>query len=445
MMEKAPNWKTNFNPTLFRKALDSKELQELIKKAEKEYVYWDKFRFYNPPNGFTIEEAWAYLKFSRVTNQENTFVRDKNGESFVFTTTKTMFQKLSYIDSNTSGFLTSEWGKPTDNQKNQLIISGLTEEAIASSQIEGANTSRKVAKEMILSQRKPKNRSEQMIINNYQVMQRLIDWKDLDLNREILLEIQKTITNEAINKTEDSGRFRKNDDDIHVVDPVTQLSVYTPPNENIFQKELDRLIEFANKDEDGEDFIHPVIKASIIHFWLAYLHPFVDGNGRTARAIFYWYMLKKNYWVFQYLSISRAIKLTRTQYDNAFLRTEMDDNDLTYFILYQIKTINESINNFISHYEKKIKDNKKIEFLTIKLKNFNTRQISLIDYLYNHPETIINIKMHQNRYQTAYQTARMDLIKLTEVGFLTQIADGNKYIYVSNKEAINKIIKKTEK
>jgi len=445
MIKKSPNWRSSFTPDIFQKALNSVELQEIVKRAEKEYVYWDKFRFYTPPKGFTVEEAWAYLKFSRSANQENTLVKDEKGNRFVFTTTKTMFQKLSYVDSNTSGFLSSEWGKPTDAQKNQLIISGLSEEAIASSQIEGANTSRKVAKEMLLSQRKPRNRSEQMILNNYRVMQKIVDFKDLELNRDILLELQKTITENAMDNPDDAGRFRKDVDNIQVVDPDTGLSVHIPPPESIFHKELDRLIAFVNKDEDGEDFIHPVVKASVIHFWLAYLHPFVDGNGRTARALFYWYMLKKNYWVFQYLSISRVIKLTRTQYDNAFLKTELDDNDLTYFILYQIKAINQSIDSFISHYKKKIEDNRKIESISIKLKGFNTRQISLINYLYSHSDITVTIKWHQNKYQTAYQTARTDLIKLSESGFLSQVTDGRKYVYIPNIPEITKIIEPIKK
>jgi hypothetical protein len=42
-------------------------------------------------------------------------------------------------------------------------------------------------------------------------------------------------------------------------------------------------------------FIHPVMRAITLHFWLAYDHPFCDGNGRTARALFYWSMLKQGY------------------------------------------------------------------------------------------------------------------------------------------------------
>lgn len=45
---------------------------------------------------------------------------------------------------------------------------------------------------------------------------------------------------------------------------------------------------------------------------IAYMHPFVDGNGRTARALFYWYMLKSGYWLTEYLSISRVIAKSKS-------------------------------------------------------------------------------------------------------------------------------------
>jgi len=440
MIKRPPEWKKKLNPDFFRRALDSSELQKLIKHAEKEYVYWDKFKYYTPPKDFSIEEAWAFLKFSRLSNRETAPVRDETGKSFAFTQTKIMYQKLSYIDSNTSGFLKSSLEKPSESQKSQLILSGISEEAIASSQIEGANTSRKIAKEMILSQRKPRTVDEQMIINNYQVMQRLMDWKDLSLNKEMLLEIQKNITTNTLKNEKDAGRFRQDADNIQIVDSLTGDIAFTPPSEKIFLNELNRLIKFANTEEPEEEFLHPVIKASILHFWIAYLHPFVDGNGRTARAIFYWYLLRKNYWLFQYLSVSRAIKMSRAQYDEAFLKTELDDNDLTYFIIYKAKVIGESIEAFVSHYQKKLKEFERNEILSRQLVDLNERQIALLYSLDKSSGKNIDIKTHKTKNQIAYQTARADLIKLSKRGLLTQLANNKKYIYVPNNAAIKKLL-----
>ena len=191
MFSHPPDWRKRLQPDFLQKAFKSEALNDLIKQAEKKYVDWNTFKHYQIPKDFIPETAWAYLKFNRFSNRERTPVKSTANDSFTYIITKTMYKRLSFIDSNTSGFLGSDVEKPTEIQKNKLIISGLTEEAIASSQIEGANTSRKVAKKMLLSKRKARNKDEQMIINNYQVMQRLLDWKDFPLSLNMLQDIKK--------------------------------------------------------------------------------------------------------------------------------------------------------------------------------------------------------------------------------------------------------------
>lgn len=439
MIDPPPNWINIFSPTLIQKSLKSEELRELTKRADKDYVYWEKFKYYPMPSGFTPEEAWAYLRFSRQSNTETTPVKDSSYKNFTFTITKNMYQKLSLIDSNTSGFLTADIERPNSNQKNQLIISGLTEEAIASSQIEGANTSRKVAKQMLLSQRKAKTRDEQMIINNYQVMQRLQDWKDLDLSLEMLLDIQKNITINTLSDKNDSGRLRTDEDGINVVNSATGEIIFSPPNAEFVKNELGKLIQYANTDESEDEFVHPVIKANILHFWLAYLHPFVDGNGRTARAIFYWYLLKKNYWMFQYLSVSRIIKKSKVQYDNSFLYTELDENDLTYFLSYVLKSVVLSIKEFSEYYNEKLEKEKIVQKLARELGEFNSRQINLLQDLNINKDNRIDVSIHRVNNRISYETARTDLDYLVHKNFLNKIHSGRKFVFVPNTLEIKKI------
>ena len=124
------------------------------------------------------------------------------------------------------------------------------------------------------------------------------------------------------------------DKQIYVQDHVDGEIAHTPPDSELVEKYMEDLCEFANSEKP---FIHPIIKASIIHFQIGYIHPFMDGNGRTARALFYWFLVKKEYTLIKNISISRAILNSRIQYDKAFLKTENDNNDMTYFINYQLK------------------------------------------------------------------------------------------------------------
>ena len=95
---------------------------------------------------------------------------------------------------------------------------------------------------------------------------------------------------------------------------ITGEVAHEPPSYEKIPEIINQLCDFANKDDT---FIHPIIKAIIIHFLISFLHPFVDGNGRTARSLFYWYMLKKGYWMREFLSISRIIYKKKNLYEKA--------------------------------------------------------------------------------------------------------------------------------
>lgn len=437
---KPPNWRKILEGGRFTKLFGIKELNELTKIAQREYDYWDSIKHYPLPNGVSAEEVWAYIKFTRMSNSETTPVKIENNGNFSFSINRTMLQKLSFIDSNASGFLASEGDKPSPTQIDQLILSGITEEAIASSQLEGANTSRKVAKEMILNKRKPRTHGEQMIINNFQVMQQLMEWKNLPLSIDMVKEIQINITRDTLDDPKDYGKFRTDEDHIAVVNSLTGESVFTPPSSEFVLTELNRFVQFANTSENKDEYIHPVIKAIILHFWLAYLHPFVDGNGRTARAIFYWYLLNRQYWLFQYLSVSRVIKKAKVSYDKAYIYSELDENDMTYFMTYNLKVISQAINDFIGYYKQKMLKENKVKIVSSDLPGFNDRQVRLLMYALKHPQKTISINQHQIINQVAYETARRDLLLLESKGYLASVTKGKKYLYMPCITQIDKAI-----
>ena len=183
------------------------------------------------------------------------------------------------------------------------------EEAITSSQLEGASTTRKIAKEMLETKRQPIDKSEQMIFNNYLLMKKALERKDEALSIELILELHAIATYKAIDNDAISGALRE-DNDIAVSNLYNELA-HTPPCFSSLKERLLSLCDFANEKHDGansDTFIHPLVKAIILHFMIGYIHPFGDGNGRTARAIFYWYMLSSGYWLFEYVSISKLMK-----------------------------------------------------------------------------------------------------------------------------------------
>jgi Fic family protein len=304
------------------------------------YLYWSELKHKKISQQISPEILWKITKTQRDSHPEIIKLSDLEGFEFKFNSTPYINQKLHEFDLNLGG-------KPKGNiipqdDKKQYLINSIMEEAIASSQIEGAVTTREHAKSMLRKGRKPKNRSEQMILNNYNTIKKIKPLTNKELTSELILEIHSSITKNTLEDSSNEGKYRAAND-ISVVD-LTGNVVYHPPDYKKIEQLMDDFCNFANESDETR-FIHPMIRAIILHFLIGYIHPFVDGNGRTARAIFYWYLLSRDYWLIEYMSISRIIIKSRTQYAKAYLYTELDENDLTYFINYQLKTTDLAFHN----------------------------------------------------------------------------------------------------
>jgi Fic family protein len=306
------------------------------------------------------------------------------------------------------------------------------EEAIASSQLEGAATTRKVAKQMIQERRRPRNRSERMILNNYNAMM-LIDerLRQTELSIDLLLELHATLTKDTLEPNQ-TGAFRNDSDDVVVADPSTGAVFHRPPPRAFIDKQITSLLEYANDKGSSHVFEHPLAKAIIIHFWVAYLHPFTDGNGRIARALFYWYMLRKNYRAFAYLPISKAIKLSPAQYRDAYIYSEQDDYDLTYFFDYNLRKVRQARDSFEKYLELKHEENARMSTAVSRHFGFSERQIQLLKYFYKNSGASTTIATHSHVNNVSRMTARKDLEQLEKEGFLRSTKLGRERVFTAS-------------
>lgn len=430
MIEKPPAYTLN-NDNKSISMMIEMQSDDLFKKIQDEYLYWDRIKYKS--TAYSPEEVWKAIKLHRTLN--STLIQFGK-YVFQFVITDYMQRALHQFDLHMGGILGSNIGI-AETDKTKFVISSIMEEAISSSQMEGANTTRKKAKEMIRQEQKPNNKSEQMIMNNFITMKHIVQHKNEEITLEKLLYIHQLITAGTLDDTEDEGRFRDNDD-VHVVNYSNSEIVHTPPPREELENLIEDLCLFFNKDDDR--FIHPIIKGCIIHFMLGWIHPFSDGNGRTARAVFYWYMLKKGYWLTEYLSISRIIKDTKHQYEKAYLYTEMDDNDLSYFITYHIKTMEKAykaLKEYISRKQKEVFQAAKF----MNIPSVNERMAQILKIINDDSDRILNIKEIENRFNVSDFTARADLKGLVDLGFL-EIVQVNKkkqnFIKSKNFDAILK-------
>ena len=414
MIESSPQ----LNHNLMTKAvqlMNKPEVRELVDEINEKYLYWSDVKYKRVADGsgdIAPAELWACVKFSRMLQRLTVWKR--YGISFFLT--NSMQRLCHYFDMNFGG----SWGNNSlipHKSKEQYLISSLMEEAISSSQMEGASTTRKVAKEMLRKEISPRSRSEQMIYNNYVSIRFIVENKDKPLTKELLQQIHSLMTYKTLENPEDEGRFRENDN-IVVENSITHEVVHTPPGYTDIPEFVESLCNFFN-DMEKEVFVHPIIRAIIVHFMIAYVHPFVDGNGRTARALFYWYMLKSGYWLTEYLSISRVIYKSKASYEKAYLHAEADGNDIGYFISYHLRALELAFQELKHYIDKKSQQQQTFDF--IKLGNLNDRQAVILSLLNENPHLVLTIKELQNRFAVSHPTVKLDMDALVERGFIEKV------------------------
>jgi len=383
------------------------------------YLHWDKLRHLQPPEGFSSELYWFAMRQARSKILKELPFKDKENGPFTYCVPDGVMRDILWVSENATGAIEADSKISDVKTKQTYLINSLIEEAINSSQLEGASTTRRVAKEMLRTGRTPKDHSEKMILNNYNAMKFIREFKEETLTSSMIFELHKILTEDTLQEEDrdKAGAFREKSDEIGVYSHDDVL-LHTPPKASELGERLQLICDFVNKvGEDDSTYTPPIIRAIIIHFMIGYDHPFVDGNGRTARALFYWIMAKEGYWLMEYISISRVLKKAPAKYMFAYLHTETDSNDATYFIVHQLGAIKEAITDLHSYLAAKSSQLKKAEKV---LENsplqgeLNYRQLGILKNALKHPGAEYTIKSHQMSHGVTYQTARTDLLKLSD-------------------------------
>lgn len=428
-MMKMPAKPPDFKDLLEKAARSHEDLFALfsVPLDDQRYHHWDSLVHRKPPKDMSREHWWLGLKLRRRNLFKPIALVDSQGKAFQYAMTDTISEAQHRVDLRAGGRIEGPTSITNPETKDRYYISSLIQEAITSSQLEGATTTRLVAKEMLKTGREPRDRNERMIVNNFEAMKRISEIKNQDLTPELVFQLHEIVTNKTLNEPSAAGRLRKASESVVVSDDFGTV-YHRPPPAKVLPERLERMCRFANGENSGT-FVHPVVRAIILHFWLAYDHPFVDGNGRTARTLFYWSMMRSGYWLCEFISISQIILNAPKKYYLAFLHTETDDNDLTYFIHYHLGVLDRAVTELHRYIEKKSREVKELELRAKALDCLNHRQTALLSHAMRKPGHRYTVKSHQRSHGVAYQTARSDLLQLSELGLLTYTKSGKAFVF----------------
>lgn len=412
--------------------------------AKGRYLHWDEMRRRKPPDGLTHEDWWLSTWLSRRALWRLMPLTGVDGTRFGICMVDAVWESLRRIDQAAAGDVLADEPSVAAGNRDRYIVSSLIEEAIASSQLEGASSTRSEAKRMLLTDRPPRDRSEQMILNNYRAISRVRDLArdELPLTTETICELHRVLVVDAIDDPADAGRIQREDETrVWVSWPDgshDEQRLHTPPRASELPGRMEAMCAFANGESDN-GFVHPVVRAIALHFWLAYDHPFVDGNGRLARSLFYWSMLRSKYWLAEFLTVSSILRLAPAKYARSFLYTETDSNDLTHFVLYQLDVIERAIKELRTYLQAKREEVREVEEMLAGRAEVNHRQRSVLATALRDANADFLIAGHQRKQSVTYQTARTDLLGLAELGLLAMRRDGKSYRFLPVPDLVDRI------
>ncbi|MGE8179002.1 Fic family protein [Pseudomonas fluorescens] len=322
------------------------------------YLPFDDLRFRWPP-GLEPTLCWALVKKARVAQYVRLLPLGEPSQWGQFVLTPLAQKTLSTVDRQATTaaleYMTHHIGETA--HFSYLLNDLIEDEAISSSQLEGAATTTLVAKDMLKRNRLPRTPDERMVIGNYKMMIFAWEKRHEPLSVELIRQLHRVGVEGIDDALYSPGLFRSNDQ--VVVQDGEGHTVHTPPPAAGISARLNGLASWINQPHDDPlrvDYVHPMIKAIALHFALGYEHPFRDGNGRVARALFYWFMFKNDFSAFRYIAISILLRNAPVKYGRSYVHTESDALDLTYFIDYQCSVILRAVTGFTAAYQKSLVD-----------------------------------------------------------------------------------------
>ncbi len=368
-------------------------------------------------------EKWREIEEDRRRKANLLDLLDKKGKPFWFVLSPALLDLISEIERN-RGFLASL--KLPKKFLDRLTSEKIKKEAYYSSHIEGAATSLEVA---LLHLGRPSKKdygdeSLQMIVNNRDALEHLRKQGSKPFSHEMIYELHRILVRNT-HKTRPMtvGAYRKGS--VYVVDGQGRAVYEGPPASEVMPK-MNSYVQWINSASE----IHPLIKAALVHLYFVHVHPFDDGNGRSARALSNLYLMKRDYQFINFLAPSDYFDHHRSEYYRAIQNAEAHESDATFFILYYLKALAEQLKDIQAEIEKEAKVGEIRDLLGRDVQSkLDKKQVKALQWMLEHPE-----KMTTRRYcklnRCSDETARRDFQGLIEAGLIQKMGEGRSTGYV---------------
>lgn len=364
------------------------------------------------PVSISIQQFWPELEKERRKRGQELPLLAQNGKPFWFVLTGGIEKQCDAIAELARRDIAF-----TGPEFDALFQDAVVDEAVYSSVIEGAFTSREQAIDFIRQNKQPRNKSEQMVKNNYDALTYVLEHLEDEISEETILQIAQIVTRSAAEVQVNGYRNGA----VYVTG--REGVVYTPPQADAVPEMMRSLVTFIQKSE-----LHPLLKACIAHFYFVYIHPFGDGNGRTARALSYMMLLQSGYDFFRYFSISGIVAEERGKYYRSMRNVENSDGDMTYFIDAYSGMLARTVEQMENHLKYHVIAGQKLKELE-QNSTLNERQLKGAKWLLESSGSNVTVEIWRKKYKVVTETARRDLLALCDAGLLVRELDGRKAVF----------------
>ena len=309
------------------------------------------------------------------------------------------------------------------SQENFYGIKAAEDEIIATSAIESIDFSRDSVRK-ILKGMAPNDEQENRILGIKKGLEFIADTSN-KITEENLYKLYMMSIGDFLGGEDKllEGNFYRHDTVYVVSDHVEHSGL----NHQKVPEYMKILIDFINMDDD----INDLIKAAIIHFYIAFIHPYFDGNGRIARLLHLWFLIQKGYQSALFIPFSSNIEKSRKAYYDAFTTIEENKKfsgkiDITPFIIYFINNVynkmceNQTTVDTLALYEETLKSGK----ITEKEKELWQFVLSFYG-----TDEFSTKQLEKNFGNAAYATIRSFVIKFEGLGLFSSVKYGVRVKY----------------
>ena len=295
----------------------------------------------------------------------------------------------------------------------------LIRSAHASTAIEGNKLTLEEVSQLAQGRKITATRKEKQEVLNYlHVLTNIEKYhEDGKITEKLLLKLHKDVAKETLENPQHEGTYRKVQ--VYVGNKITGEVVFMPPKVEEVQKLVQNLLEWINQEKE----LNPVLLAGLAHYEFVRIHPFVDGNGRTARALATLILYTRDFDIKRFFALDDYYDSDRNAYYAALKSVDKNTLDTTHWTEYFTDGVLISLTRV------------KEKILSFSIKRTGP-QIALTEKQMKIMEKVVaNGKITsgeiQEQFKISRQAVHKELKKMVDLGVIEPKGEGKSIYYIA--------------